>query len=406
MTLTVGSLFSGIGGIDLACERAGMRVAWQVEIDATCRRVLAKHWPDVKRETDVCDVGAATLDPVDVLAGGFPCQDLSVAGRRAGLAGARSGLWWEFARLVDELRPRWVVVENVPGLLSSNDGRDMGAILWTLGELGFWWSYRVLDAQYDGVAQRRRRVFIVGHSGERAAPATVLFELERLCGDSPPSREAREEVAGTIGGGPGERGWSSDTDRMTFVAGTVSSKWAKGTGGPAGDEVQNLVAFDTQQITSKTNRSRVQGGPVPTLNQSGQMHVAHAITANGADGSEDGTGCGTPLVAIPLLEIGARTNGDGERDGDGIGKNGDPMFTLQAGKQHGIANNMTVRRLTPLECERLQGLPDDWTRYGQDERELSDSARYRMIGNGVAVPVVEWIARRIVAFDAATEATP
>src|SRR5690625_1755314 len=167
-----------------------MQVKWQVEIDSQARQGLAHHWPEVQRFEDVTNVGRSNLPKVDVLVGGFPCQDLSVAGRRAGLAGERSGLWWQFHRIISELAPRWVVIENVPGLLSSSSGRDLGIILGALGKLGYGWAYRVLDAQWFGVAQRRRRVFIVGHAGDRAAPATVLFEPNRRTWDPPPRREA------------------------------------------------------------------------------------------------------------------------------------------------------------------------------------------------------------------------
>jgi DNA-cytosine methyltransferase len=175
--VTVGSLFSGIGGIDLGLERAGMKVVWQVENNEFCRKALRKHWPGVKLYGDIREIQGNELEPVDLICGGFPCQDLSVAGKRAGLAGERSGLFYEFARIIDELAPRWVLIENVPGLLSSNGGRDMGAVLGTLAELGYGYAYRVLDAQYFGVAQRRRRVFIVGCFGDVASAAKVKMNM-------------------------------------------------------------------------------------------------------------------------------------------------------------------------------------------------------------------------------------
>lgn len=155
--MKVGSLFSGVGGFDLAFERAGFEIAWQCEIDRHASAVLKRHWPDVRLIGDVHDIGPGD-GPIDVLVGGFPCQDLSVAGRRAGLAGERSGLFFEFARCIETLAPEWVVIENVPGLLSSNGGRDMATVVGTLGKLGYGWAYRVLDAQYDHLAQRRERV--------------------------------------------------------------------------------------------------------------------------------------------------------------------------------------------------------------------------------------------------------
>jgi len=162
--ITIGSLFSGIGGIDLGLERAGMSVKWQVEIDGFCRGILAKHWPDVERFEDVRNVGAHNLAAVDVVAGGFPCQDVSLAGKRAGLEGKRSTLWSEFARIIRELRWRWVLAENVPGLLSSDDGRFFGSVLWDLAASGYDAEWDCIPASACGAPQRRDRVWIVAHA--------------------------------------------------------------------------------------------------------------------------------------------------------------------------------------------------------------------------------------------------
>ncbi len=162
--LRVGSLFSGIGGIDLGLERAGMVVKWQVELDDYCNRVLAKHWPNVPRFRDVRDCNASNLAPVDLLCGGFPCQDVSLAGKRAGLDGQRSTLWSEFARLIGELRPRWVLAENVPGLLSANDGRFFGTVLRDLAACGYDAEWNCLPAAAFGAPHRRERVFIVANA--------------------------------------------------------------------------------------------------------------------------------------------------------------------------------------------------------------------------------------------------
>jgi len=164
--MTFGSLFSGIGGIDLGLERAGMECKWQVEIDPFCRKVLAKHWPDVRRYEDVRTVGADNLEPVDVIAGGFPCQDVSVAGKREGLKeGNRSGLWFEYHRIICELRPRYVLVENVPGLLANGMDRVLG----DLAEIGYDAEWQVLSAADMGAPHLRRRVFIVAYpsTGQR-----------------------------------------------------------------------------------------------------------------------------------------------------------------------------------------------------------------------------------------------
>ena len=162
--MTFGSLFSGIGGIDLGLERAGMKCQWQVEIDPFCRKVLAKHWPDVERYEDVRRVGIENLEPVDLIAGGFPCQDVSVAGKRAGIReGTRSGLWFEFHRIICELRPRFVFVENVTGLLT--DG--MGRVLADLADAGYDAEWQVLSAADVGAPHLRKRVFIVAYPASR-----------------------------------------------------------------------------------------------------------------------------------------------------------------------------------------------------------------------------------------------
>lgn len=160
MSLTVGSLFSGIGGIDLGLERAGFRIAWQCEIDEYCQKVLAKHWPDVARYGDIRTVGLHNLEAVDVLAGGFPCQDISIAGKRAGITGERSGLWKEFYRLICELRPRYVLVENVAALL--NGGID--TVLGDLASCGYDAEWQIISAASFGAPHIRERVFIVAYS--------------------------------------------------------------------------------------------------------------------------------------------------------------------------------------------------------------------------------------------------
>ncbi len=417
------SVCSGMGGFDLGLERAGFECSAQIEIDGNANAVLAQHWPAVPRLGDLTKVQGEDdrIGAIDLLVGGTPCQDLSVAGKRAGLAGKRSGLFYSFARLITECAPKWVLFENVPGLLSSNGGRDMAAVVGALGERGYGWAYRILDAQYFGVAQRRRRVFLVGCAGGRTdLAAQVLFESES-CGRDTPSRRAPREgithstagsltssgrgvsrtgetrgqdpviaVAETLGGGTGNRGWSSDTDWMTFlpevalalstkehfndaqqtyipdvyptvaagahpgglngqgaensiivpdVAPAITAKQAYGSGGPAGDEAQNLVAIAFTERTRDGER-----------NVEAQEELAYAITNPGAGG---------------------RT------------------------QERRLMQGMAVRRLTPTECLRLQGFPDDWL----DIPGLSDSSKYRLAGNAVCVPVVEWIGRRIMAVD-------
>jgi DNA (cytosine-5)-methyltransferase 1 len=380
------SLFAGVGGFDLGFERAGMRCVAQVESDPNCRSVLARHWPDVIRRDDVRTSGNHNLPDAHVICGGFPCQDLSVAGKRLGLAGDRSGLFYEMTRICNELRPAYIVWENVLGLLTSDDGRDFARVLMELERIGYSGAWTTLDAQFFGVAQRRRRVFGVFARQDIGAGrcAEILSFTQRMPWNPSPRRETGEEIAGTLGGGTGSRGWSSDTDRMTFigfstrnswigetvglsptlsmggggfgtpsVAATVSAKWAKGSGGWAGDEAYNLVSAPLKAASP----SRRNGGSCPT----------------------DGEFVVTPLYYSH------------EYRQDSIYR-----ATSRTNTQQSFATTGGVRRLTPRECERLQGWTDDWTRWGADGREMSDSVRYRMCGNGVASPVAEWLGKRLV----------
>jgi len=196
------SLFAGVGGFDLALENAGVSVVASCEIDKHARAVLAKQFPNSTLINDVKDVTGDQLRKLGfngsegIIVGGFPCQDLSVAGKRAGLAGSRSGLFWEICRILEETKTKWFVLENVPGLLSSNDGADMGTVLQALAERGYGVAYRILDAQHFGVAQRRRRVFIVGCLGDNgSAPAEVLALIEGMRGHLETSDKKRKVIA-------------------------------------------------------------------------------------------------------------------------------------------------------------------------------------------------------------------
>ena len=199
------SLFAGIGGFDLAMQRQGVRVVASVEIDKNCNKVLAQHFPNTKQFNDITEVKGSDLIEAGftpdrgIITGGFPCQDLSVAGKRAGLAGARSGLFWEAARIVEETQSNWFIIENVPGLLTSNSGADFGVVIGTMADLGYGVAWRVLDAQYFGVPQRRRRVFIVGQRDPNSTSAgEVLFNSQGSRGRSSQKQSSQQETAGHI----------------------------------------------------------------------------------------------------------------------------------------------------------------------------------------------------------------
>ena len=400
------SLFDGCHMFGLALRNVGMECVGTAEIEKHPRAVTRYHYPDTPQLGDVRNVTPETVDPVDLIVGGWPCQGNSVAGDRGGMADERSGLFSEVVRCAGALAPRWLVLENVPGLLSVNDGRDMGAIVGTLGELGYGVAWRVLDAQHFGVPQRRRRVFIVGCRGDVGRAAAVLFEPESVRGDSAPGGEAGAGVAGA--------------PRSRSAVGVL------------GDVAHTL---DSHSCGAATEDGTGRGGPViahtpgtgvaPCLRGRGDFDhdgderalIAHTLTGEGFDASEDDTGRGTPLV--PALSHALTAAKSGQRndpteatflvadmvqmtnpDNRSNPKPGDPAPTPAESSRLTAVGSAGVRRLMPLECERLQGLPDHWTRHGRKPDgttyEIKDGPRYRMIGNGGAVPVVEWIGRRIM----------
>lgn len=379
-----GSLFSGVGGFDLGFERAGMECAWQCEIDPKATEVLTNHWPNVKRYTDVREIGKHNLEPVDVICGGFPCQDLSIAGKRAGFAGSRSGLWFEFARIIDELEPGWVVIENVPGLLSSNDGKDFAILLRWLVERGYGVCWRVLDSQYFGVAQRRRRVFIVASFGNGRS-AEVLFESEGMRWDTPARGETGQGTAGTFtvrsGSDGGGKGYLGMTDgAMTlggqpqWVTGTLDAKSCSANRGSQANETEFIIGIDHELNT----RDELMG----TLNR------RDASILQSTDGTlqvRDSKGIGSTIDdKLICWEM--------QHASEAYRESGDIAPNLQARMGTG-GNNVPcvgVRRLTPTECARLQGFPDNWNDW------QSDSSRYKQYGNAVTVNVAEWIGKRIM----------
>jgi len=419
-----GSLFTGVGGFDLGFERAGMECVWQVEFDKACQSVLKKHWSETELFDDVRTVGKHNLKPVDVICGGFPCQDVSIAGKRAGLAGERSGLWHEFARIIDELEPKWVVIENVPGLLSSNKGRDFATVIRWLAERGYGVAWRILDSQYFGVAQRRRRVFIVASFGNGSA-SEILFEREGVRWDIEKGRKTGEDIAATIAGGSSKchSDITSGQQDANVVVGALQARDYKGVGnqyvnegkvitmssGQANAEIMSerspaltglheqpivAVAYENHPADSRitetgdisqqlTSRMGTGGGNVPLV----QMAVGHSggatlkinekvNTLNGQTGSET-TAMFNGIMAFDNYNLSAT-----EKQAS-LGQN----CGMSTGRNQVI--NSGVRRLTPTECERLQGFPDGWTD-GQ-----ADSHRYKQMGNAVTVNVAEWIAKRI-----------
>ncbi len=423
-SLTYGSLFTGVEGFDLGFNNAGMKCLWQVEIDQWCQAVLKYNSPNTEKFTDVKKVGKENLRPVDLICGGFPCQDLSVAGKRKGMAGKRSGLWYEFARIIAELKPSWVAIENVPGLLSSNGGEDFAIILRWLGECGYYASWRILDSQYWGVAQRRRRLFIVGSLGNTDC-TEILFESEGMPWNPQKGREKGEgfthPTAGCLGAsgrGVERAGESRGQDPVVAVTETGAGFWSEGKPrlrcSTAPSQPQTIVAFsckdDGRDVSEMSPTLRSMHHDKSHMGGGGQIAVAYNIQQNdGGNHKRKDRPHGGMYVKETETSL---TLGSSDKTAivkqvqwaSGGGKVlNDTAQSLRSGAEHNYQfamQNMAVRRLTPRECERLQGFPNDWTWYGINEKgekiEISDSQRYKMLGNAVTRNVSEWIGRRIV----------
>lgn len=423
--MRLGSLFSGIGGFEAGAERCGLRTAWQCEIEPFQRRVLAKHWPGVTQYDDVRAVDPRSVEPIDLLCGGFPCQDLSVAGKRAGLAGERSGLFWEIVRLADTLRPNWLVLENVPGLLSSNGGADMATVVGALNDLGYLGAWRVLDAQWFGVAQRRRRVFLVGCLGAERLAAVLPF-LASGQRHPAPRRQAGKDVAPTLEAGinrtGGHRfpGTCADTCLSLIPLQSVNRGEKRQNGvGVGGDVTHTLNGADQHGIAyawdEELNGRREVAGTIARGGDGGRHSgVAIAFAQNQRDEVRELPGVAGALAAEPGMKqqtyIAATLPASGAGTARPGGQNAERDFYVPS------ASN--VRRLTPTECERLQGFSwreggewrDGWTclcgknrgrSVGETPCTCPDGPRYRALGNAVAVPCVEWIFRQIVAAESA-----
>jgi DNA (cytosine-5)-methyltransferase 1 len=404
--------------------------------------VLAHHYPNVTNFGDMTNFKEWNLGTnVDLLVGGTPCQSFSVAGLRKGLEDPRGNLALTYCGILDRFKPQWCVWENVPGVLSSSGGRDFGSFLGALGELGYGFAYRVLDAQYFGVAQRRRRVFVVGYLGDWRPAAEVLFESDCLRGNPPPSREKREGLAsytpssiagyregvgtlrangGDIGGGSenliasrmvafGEyvnddtasamkaRDYKDATDLVSVyethpadsrvrdmgeVCQTVTSRW--GTGGGNVPLVQRAFRKSRRAQSVEDHESWVEDGKANTINlfDQGDIRTTHAIVTPPTAYSirEDAIAnnfSATPLEVTPALQA-LRPSVQSHH------------------AQTFLAQSVGVRRLTPIECERLQGFGDNYTNVPWRKAEESpDSQRYKALGNSMAVPVMAWIGKRI-----------
>ena len=439
------SIFSGIEAATVAWEPLGWEPLAFSEIDEFPSAVLKARFPSVPNLGDITKINwkeaVRDFGRPDIVVGGSPCQSFSVAGTRTGLEGA-SGLMWEYVRCVREVKPDWILWENVPGALSSSHGEDFRCLLEALDACGYGLAWRVLDAQFFGVAQRRERVFLVGRLGDVEGPCEVLFEPESLSWDTQSSREKRKELAAGAGGGAACAGFKwhqgsgagsiglEDEQSPTLTAdyhnpaviqlkGNAIDRDTAQNGAWACDPDENgaytLNATDVDGVLCMTDtqpHSMVDGEVCVAL--SATMHKDPPVVAKtlkirgGCEGGGKGPlvqedvsatlGTGNDQTLFEPVSFAANQRGEVRlQGGDGTVVGAVPAS--QSGKQvQGVTDGYAVRRLTPRECERLMGFPDDWTRIphrGKPAEECPDTPRYKAIGNSMAVNVMRWLGVRI-----------
>ena len=319
-----GSVCSGIEAATAAWHSLGWRPAFFSEIEKNSRLVLKHHYPDVPLHGDFTTIKDGDYEPIRLLVGGTPCQDFSVAGLRKGIDGDRGNLSLQFVFLLKRLRPLWFLWENVPGVLSVNQGRAFSAFLGGVAECGYGFAYRVLDAQYFGLAQRRKRVFVVGYLGDWRRAAAVLFEQESLRWNTPPSRQAGETITPTIRSGAENGG--------------------RGHGARSGDSKDELIAPVAGTLGARTGRS------IGAQDAASAHMVAHTLRGEGYDASEDGTGRGTPLVpdiALPLSTRADRGGSHRETEGNNLIPEVSPALKARDHKGPSVMGTGMALRLFP-----------------------------------------------------------
>jgi DNA (cytosine-5)-methyltransferase 1 len=483
--LKYGSVCSGVEAATVAWHDLGFEPQWFSEVDAFPSAVLQHHYPNVPNHGDMTKFKEWNNDKtIDLLVGGTPCQSFSVAGLRQGLNSPNGSLMLTYLAMAEQLKPKWLVWENVPGVLSSNGGRDFATFLTAMGKIGYGFAYRVLDAQYFGVPQRRRRVFVVGCLGDWRSAASVLFEPESLSGHPAPSREERQRVAPTVSTGPPfSRTGNSRVEADALVTYALPGNWIGRKPENGGNQVEPFVELSPCQTATDVHAvaydhhaqdSRVKelpevcstvtakygtgGGNMPIVATSytsssfgGYHEGVGTVRASGGD-----LGGGSETLAV-TPKSGSHWDGDfphptltqSSKGSGGIGASNQEVFggrgaglvakclTTRTGQAYdagtetlvptkatgettlsdvtmsltasygaGGADLATkpmictsaVRRLTPRECERLQGFPDDYTQIswrGKEPEDCPNGHRYKAMGNSMAVPVMRWIGERI-----------
>ena len=381
-----GSVCSGVEAASVAWKPLGWKAQWFSEIEKFPSQVLNHHYPDVPNYGDMTKFKEWNADTIDLLVGGTPCQSFSIAGLRKGLEDPRGNLMLTYLAMAEQLKPKWLVWENVPGVLSSNGGKDFGTFLSALGQIGYGFSWRILDAQYFGVPQRRRRLFVVGYLGNWKRAAEVLFESESVSGHPAPSRAPRKETpsytSSSFKGNDGKPRYLADT--LTVGANQYS--------GFIGEPVLDLATHRMRGFGDYADDATASALKARDYKDATDL-VSFSSNMSHPDCQVDGT---TPTIKV---------SGSGSPPAVAIS---DPARTLLASGSDAspcydrgpnfVAQSNAVRRLTPTECERLQGFPDNYTEIPWRNKPAEDcpvGPRYKAMGNSMAVPVMRWIGERI-----------
>lgn len=380
------SVCSGIEAASCAWRSLGWQAAAYSEIEPFPCAVLKHHFPDTPNWGDMTRWSEWPDATIDLLVGGTPCQSFSTAGLRKGLDDIRGQLAIGFSSIADRYRPKWIVWENVPGVLSSGGGRDFAAFIQSLVKFGYGLSWRVLDAQHFGVPQRRRRVFVIGYLGNWRHSAAVLFEPESLRRNPEKSRQKGEGTSRNIAPCPND----GNKDLVCMSSGQAGAEIAT-------NRSTTLTCLHEAPIVAGVHLKSASTIRVVPLKDPIDLCSLSPTRKQPAGWGKEGDPAFTlRSQIIPGAAIAFHAT---RRDGGRI--LGDLFPTVEAhwgtggGNVPNVAQSMQVRRLTPRECERLQGLPDDWTNVSRNGKPAPDGPRYKAIGNSMAVPVMRWIGQRI-----------
>jgi len=397
------SVCSGIEAATVAWHDLGFNPVGFSEIEKFPSQLLQHHYPHVTNYGDMTNYKEWNLnESIGLLVGGTPCQSFSVAGLRKGLEDPRGNLMLTYLGIAEKFKPKWLLWENVPGVLSSNGGEDFACLLKGMAELGYGFAYRVLDAQYFGVPQRRRRVFVVGCLGDWRSAAKVLFESESLSRDITPSRQEGKEIANCIKASPSSYGSYNParSEGNAVIVGSLLARDHKGIDNYDHTKIiidRGVSAIDLKDVSKTLTASYGTGGADLDIKPLVLEPKSYAIAENiiGRQAHNGGNGNGYSEEVMYTLNA---TGVHGVAHGFHVNARPDEMKvekelsnTLTTCQRPGVMQQMRVRRLTPMECERLQGFPDGYT----NTPTSSDTTRYKALGNSMAVPVMRWIGKRI-----------